>query len=307
MGQNPLVSIIIPTHNRKDLLTRLIESIKQSSYPKESVEIIVVDDASTDGTCCLVTKRFPDVRVIRNTQRKLTSGARNIGIKCSKGSYLFFIDHDNVIDRDAVNDLVNFMERNIDVGLAGPAMYYYSSPNEIWCAGGNLSPLYLTTWMYHHETAENPDIIGSYAITCDYIPNAFVVPRKVIKEIGVFDERNFPIYWEDIDFALRIKRRGYRVVIVTPAKVWHDVSTAIDFHIDKERAFFRGRNRARFYLKYAPLRTLMLPIDMLGFCVVLFVYDKGSQRLKKLWEYLKGIVYGLVLTTSTNHGKEEKS
>ncbi|MDH5770133.1 MAG: glycosyltransferase family 2 protein [Candidatus Bathyarchaeota archaeon] len=308
MGQNPLVSIIIPTYNRKQELTRLIESIKQSDYPKESMEIIVVDDASTDGTYGSIRKRFPEVKVIRNTKRRMTSGARNIGIKCSKGDYLFFIDHDNVIDRNAINELVNFMKRNRDVGLAGPVMYYYSVPKEIWCAGGKLRhPLYFTTWMYQHETSESPKIANSYAIECDYIPNAFMVRKQIIKEVGFFDEKNFPLLWEDADFSLKIRQRGYRIVAVPKAKVWHDVSTAKDFHITEERTFFRGRARARFYLKCAPLRTLMLPIDMLGFSVVLFECDRGSRRLRKLWQYLKGIVHGLVLATSANQYKEEQS
>ena len=308
MGQNPLISIIIPTYNRKQELTRLIESIKQSGYPKESIEIIVVDDASTDGTYRSIRKRFPDVKVIRNTKRRMTSGARNIGIKCSKGDYLFFIDHDNVIDRNAINELVNFMERNRDVGLAGPVMYYYSVPKEIWCAGGKLrQPLYFTSWMFQHETSEIPQVANTYAMECDYIPNAFMVRKRIIKEIGFFDEKNFPLLWEDADFSLRIKQRGYQIVIVPRAKVWHDVSTGRDFHITEERAFFRGRDRTRFYLKYVPLRTLMLPIDMLGFSVVLFAYDRGSRGSKKLLQYLKGIVHGLVLATSANQYKKEQS
>jgi len=308
MGQNPLVSIIIPTYNRKQELTRLIKSIKQSGYPKESIEIIVVDDASTDGTYRSIRKRFPDVKVIKNIKRRMTSGARNIGIHCSKGDYLFFIDHDNVIDRNAINELVNFMERNGDVGLAGPIMYYYSVPKEIWCAGGKLrQPLYFTSWMFQHETSEIPQVANTYAMECDYIPNAFMVRKRIIKEIGFFDEKNFPLLWEDADFSLRIKQRGYQIVIVPRAKVWHDVSTGRDFHITEERAFFRGRDRTRFYLKYVPLRTLMLPIDMLGFSVVLFAYDRGSRGSKKLLQYLKGIVHGLVLAASANQYKKEQS
>ena len=307
MGQNPLVSVIIPTYNRKEGLIRLIESIKQSDYPKESIDIIVVDDASTDGTLDAMKKGFPDVKVIRNIERRLTSGARNVGIECSKGDYLFFVDHDNVIDRRAISELVNFMERNEIVGLAGPIMHYYSVPEEIWCAGGKLRhPLYLPTCMFQHETSETLQITNISTIECDYIPNVFMVRKQIIKEIGLFDERNFPILFEDADFSLRIKQGGYQIVIVPKAKVWHDVSTARDFHIDEERAFFRGRSRARFYLKYAPLRTLMLPIDTLGFCIVLFAYDRGSRRLKKLSQYLKGIVYGLVLTDSTNQRKKEQ-
>jgi GT2 family glycosyltransferase len=307
MGQNPLVSIIIPTYDRKQELTRLIESIKQSDYPKESVEIIVVDDACTDGTFDAIKKGFPDVKAIRNTKRRLTSGARNVGIECSKGDYLFFVDHDNIIDRRAISELVDFMERNEIVGLAGPIMHYYSVPEEIWCAGGRLrQPLCLPTCMFQHETSETLQIANISTIECDYIPNAFIVRKQIIKEIGLFDERNFPILFEDTDFSRRIKQGGYQIVIVPKAKVWHDVSTARDFHIDEERAFFRGRSRARFYLKYAPLRALMLPIDTLGFCVVLFAYDRGSRRLKKLSQYLKGIAYGLVLTDSTNQHKKEQ-
>ena len=304
MVRNQLVSIIIPTYNRKQELTRLIESIKQSDYPKESMEIIVVDDASTDGTFDAIKKGFPDVKVIRNTKRRLTSGARNVGIECSKGDYLFFVDHDNIIDRRAISELVNFMERNEIVGLAGPIMYYYSVPEEIWCAGGTLrQPLYLPTCMFQHETSETLQIANISTIECDFIPNAFMVRRQIIKEIGFFDEENFPILWEDIDFSLRIKQKGYQIVVVPQAEVWHDVSTAKDFHIDEERAFFRGRNRARFYLKYARLRILLLPIDMLGFCGVLFAYDRGSRGLKKLFQYSRGIIYGLVLTNSTNQSR----
>jgi len=301
MGQNPLVSIIVPTYNRKQELTRLIESIKQSNYPKESIEIIVVDDASTDGTYDVIKKGFPDIKVIRNAKRRMTSGTRNVGIKWSKGDYLFFVDDDNVVDRQAISSLVNFMKKNKNVGLAGPIMHYYSVPQEIWCAGGKLRrPLCITTHISQHKTAETLQTANICAIECDFIPNAFMVRKQIIKEIGLFDEKNFPILWEDADFSLRIKQRGYQIAMFPKAKVWHDVSTVKDFHINEERAFFRGRNRARFYLKYALLRTCMLPIDMLGFCVVLFAYDRGSGRLKKLSQYLKGIVYGLVPTDSTN-------
>jgi GT2 family glycosyltransferase len=301
MVQKPLVSIIIPTYNRKQVLIRLIESLKQSDYPEENMEIIVVDDASTDGTYDAVRKRFPEVKVVRNTRRKMTSGARNVGIRYSQGDYLFFVDHDNVMDRRAVSELVNFMERNEIVGLAGPMMYYYCEPKEIFCAGGSLRhPLYIPTCMSQHKKLETRQMANIRVIECDFIPNAFMTRKQVIKEIGPFDERNFPILWEDVDFAQRIKQRGYRIVIVPKAKVWHDVPTGKDFHIDKERSFFRGRNRARFYLKYAPLRNLMLPFDALGFCVVVCVYTKDSKRAEKVLQYFKGIIHGLVPKNAKN-------
>jgi len=307
MARNPTVSIIIPTYNRKRELLRLVKSVKQSGYPKEKMEIIVVDDSSTDGTQDAIKREFPDIRVIRTTERKLTSGARNVGIKCSKGDYLFFIDHDNVIDKKTITELVNFAERNKNVGLVGPIMYYYSTPNEIHCAGGKLTrPLCIPTYILQHKKSGTLPLGQIHSIECEYVPNAFMVQRQIIKEIGFFDEENFPILWEDLDFSLRIKQKGYKIVIVPQAKIWHDVSTAKDFHIDEERAFFRGRNRTRFYLKYAPLRILLLPIDMLGFCGVLFAYHTGSRRLKKLFQYLRGIIHGLVMGNSINQYKKEQ-
>ncbi|MCK4477840.1 glycosyltransferase [Candidatus Bathyarchaeota archaeon] len=295
MGQKPLVSVIIPTYNKKQELIRLVESLKQSDYPPENIEFIIVDDASTDGTYDAIKTRFPDLKVVRNNSRRMTSGARNIGIKFSRGDYLLFVDHDNVVDRAMISELVNLMERNRNVGLAGPVMYYYSDPKRIWCAGGKLGkPFYISKYILQDSLSQT---LGEgtevQARECEYIPNAFIVRRQVIEEIGFFDERNFPILWEDADFSLRVKHKGYKIVIVTAAKIWHDVPTEKDFHINEERAYFRGRNRSLFYLKYAPLRTLLLPLDFVGFCYVLAAYDKDVGKRKKLLQYFKGIIHGI--------------
>ena len=90
----PLVSVVIPTHNRKEKLARLIKSILESDYPKDKLEIIVVDDASTDNTFEYIKKKYPQAKIIRNEEEKLLAESRNIGIKASKGKYIFLIDDD---------------------------------------------------------------------------------------------------------------------------------------------------------------------------------------------------------------------
>ncbi|MBU5689296.1 MAG: glycosyltransferase family 2 protein, partial [Candidatus Aenigmarchaeota archaeon] len=123
---DPLVSVVIPTYNRKEMLIRLIKSIKKSTY--KNLEIIVVDDASTDGTYEEIKRKFPDVKIVRNEKNLLLAASRNIGIKNSKGKYIFLIDDDNVVDKNCIYELVKSMENDKNIGIVGPIMYYYSDP-----------------------------------------------------------------------------------------------------------------------------------------------------------------------------------
>jgi len=76
----PIVSIIIVTHNRNEKLIRLIESILTSNFPREKIEIIVVDDASNDGTYDIIKTKYPYIKIIRTSKEVLPSAAKNIGI-----------------------------------------------------------------------------------------------------------------------------------------------------------------------------------------------------------------------------------
>ena len=91
MDKNPLVSIVIPTHNRKKHVERLINSILENTY--KNIEIIVIDDDSTDGTYEYLKEKFgnlPNFKIVRNNKNLLVSGSRNKGIGLSKGELIFF-------------------------------------------------------------------------------------------------------------------------------------------------------------------------------------------------------------------------
>ena len=90
-SNEPLISIVIPTFNRKNILTLLLESIFNSNYNKEKIQVIVVDDASTDGTSDEIKNKFSSVQVIRNQKELLASHSRNIGAKSTKGEFIFLL------------------------------------------------------------------------------------------------------------------------------------------------------------------------------------------------------------------------
>ncbi len=283
-----MVSVIIPTYNRKEKLIRLVKSIKRSNYPQNRIEIIIVDDASTDGTPRMVKKLFPEVNLIINTHELFPSKCRNIGIKNSHGDYIFLVDDDNILDENIIRDLVMTFDTSIRIGIVGPVAFYNKEQNRIWCAGAKLNaPFFLPT--NHLQNRGLDDLQGKKIIEVDYVPNAFMITKELVKQIGLF-EKSLPLGWEDVDFALRVKKNGYKVIVQTKAKIVHDIPIARDIHITKNRAFWRGRSRTIFYRKHKPIRCSLLVMDILGFGV-LVARIGGSYSY--ITQYFKGVINGL--------------
>ncbi|MCD6411316.1 MAG: glycosyltransferase family 2 protein, partial [Thermoplasmata archaeon] len=257
MENKPLVSVVIPTYNRKDKLIRLIDSILKSNYPMEKLEIIVVDDASTDGTYEEVRKKFPKVKIIRNEKELFLAGSRNVGIRNAKGEFVFLIDDDNIIDKNCIPELIRTFKSNQKIGIVAPIMYYLKAPNRIWCSGIERSMTTSLTKIIGRDKIDN----GQYRslIESKDFPNAFMVKREVVEEVGLFNEEIFSIHYDEADFGERVRGAGYKVVCNPKAKVWHDIPLSEEvedksrlFHCHNElRAYYCGRNRIIFHRRYS--------------------------------------------------------
>jgi len=262
----------------------------RSKCPQCRIEIIVVDDASTDETFKFIRNLFPQIKLLKNNRELFPSACRNLGIRSSMGNYIFLVDDDNVLDENTISELVKIFTKYKNVGLAGPISFYYTNSEKIFCAGGKLNPpMFFPAHIGQGSSLDN--FSARSLIECDYIPNAFMINKTVIDDVGLFDEK-LPIAWEEADFAVRIKKRGYKIVVSTTAKVFHDVPTTKDFHIKKSRSYWRGRNRIIFYRKYVTARCLFIFIDILGFIVLLLKVNKSLREC--LFQYLKGIKDGLI-------------
>ena len=303
----PLVSVIIPTHNRKEKLIRLVESIVNSSYPKEKLEIIVVDDASTDGTYKEIKRKFPEVKVIRNERELFLANSRNIGIKNSSGKYIFFIDDDNVVDRNCIFELIKTLENDQKIGIAAPTMYYYKQPRRIWCTGIKRSKISsLTTKIGADEIDQGQfnDPIESVDVL-----NAFMIKREIINKVGLFNGKDFPIHYDEADFGERVRRVGYKIVFNPKAKVWHDIPLPEEerdkarlFHCHNElRAYYCGRNRIIFHKKYSKWWQFLIFVTIFNWLFTLYYLKvillgskkPFSERVKIAISYLNGIWSGL--------------
>ncbi|MFX0212393.1 MAG: glycosyltransferase family 2 protein, partial [Candidatus Hodarchaeota archaeon] len=196
----------------------MIHSLLESNYKK--IEVIVIDDASPSGIPEEITS-LQNVKVIRNQKEKFVSGSRNTGIKSAKGDLYFLIDDDNVVEKETISELINVIHSNSLIGVVCPLNYYLEDPRRIWWAGtirNKMTSLTRSIGKDQIDVCQFKTLIRSESFR-----NAFMVRKKVIQDIGLFDEKHFPIHYEEADFSERIKQIGLKIVVVPTAKIWHNI------------------------------------------------------------------------------------
>lgn len=138
----PLVSVIIVTYNRKNDVIECIDSVLKCSY--KFIEIIVVDNASSDGTAEELKRKYADkIRLIESDRNLYAGGGRNLGAKFANGEYLLFIDSDNVVDIDMIKNMIEGIRKNKDlsIGMNGPFNYCKSEPKRLCWLTNRISLL----------------------------------------------------------------------------------------------------------------------------------------------------------------------
>jgi len=234
------VSVIVPTRNRIQKLDRCLKSVLQSSYGP--LEVVVVDDCSDEDPTPFLSSNFPSVRVYRNQSRELLSGSRNLGAFASKGELLFFIDDDNVVAPDTIENLVRASEESSTLAVVCPVIYFLGKANRIWTTSitkGHIPGSYVL--------GTKP--LAGPARTFSF-HDAFMVKRAVFEQLRGFDSQAFPIHFSELDFAYRVHGRGYDALVTPSAKVWHDVGIT-HMHVDSVRSYYTLRNRIILMKRYA--------------------------------------------------------
>lgn len=289
--ENPLVTIVIPTFNRKDDLLECLRTLLNSSYG--SMETIVVDNASTDGTYDAVKQMFPNVKLIKNDRNLGATGGRNKGAIEAKGDYLLFLDHDMIIDKQMIEELMKAIEADPGIGMAGAVVYYYDEPSKVWAAGTSINML---NGKVHFNNISPKEAGIDEPFNVQVLPAAFMVKREHLNKLGLFDDVFFAVY-EDTDFSFRVKEAGYKVVCVPNAKAWHKVPVDTDkqeLHV-LSRSYYIARNRIIFMKKHAEFMDFM--IFLILFVPVYAVYYTWRclrrWRLECIKEYWRGFLDGL--------------
>lgn len=187
----PLVSVIIPTYNRADLVVQAVESVVNQTYKK--IEIVVVDDGSTDNTCEVVKKYQDKIKYIYQ-ERSERSKARNRGFGCSRGDYVAFLDSDDLWLPTKIEKQVQVLNEEPRVGLVYTNVQFIDRNGS--AHDGNIS------WDAPERVALYEDLMTHNVITGT--TSSVMVRRTCLEEVGLFDESMNTC--EDLDLYRRIAR-----------------------------------------------------------------------------------------------------
>ena len=249
------LTISIVTINNGGLLKDCLNSIYKNTK-NISMEIYVIDNASTDGTREMITDNFPDVKVISLSKIDSFSGNHNRVLKIARGKNIVILNNDTIIKEGAFEKMHYYINRNNNVGIIGPRIIsrdgsYQQSAFKF----PNLRNFLWDVFFYRVNPEKSPAFYdGIKDITeakdIDWLLGAcLLIPGHIVKKVGLFDEYFSPVYMEDADMCKRVKDAGYRVVYYPEAEIIHHGSQTI-----KRQKALADRilieNRIRFFRKH---------------------------------------------------------
>ena len=246
----PLVYIIIVNWNGRDVTLECLRSLKAVSYP--NYRIVIVDNASADGSAAAFRTAYPDVMVLEMPENIRFAGGTNAGIRygLEKGGELFLLlNNDTTVAPDFLSTMVARMQTDRTIGMVSPKIYYHDDPTRIWFAGGATS---MWTGTMRHLGIRKPDN-GQYDTShkIDYATGCCILTkREVVERVGMLDE-SFHMYGEDADWSERVRRAGYSIIYEPKARIWHKLSGSVGGHLSWYKMKNKFAGNLRFFARYA--------------------------------------------------------
>ncbi|MCG6552231.1 MAG: glycosyltransferase family 2 protein [Candidatus Magnetominusculus sp. LBB02] len=260
----PQTAVIICNWNKKDFLLACIASVLNQSY--RDFDIYVVDNASDDGSAAAVRTHYGGrVNVIENETNRGGSGGFNTGIEAALNSgrdYEFYhlLDNDTRLETDALSALIAFMAEHPEAAIAGSKLYYMDGQQgtvQEFGAWIDWPKAHIKPNGKNYSEPANGQITED--IEVDYVPACSLIARsEAVRETGLLDESYF-LYWDDMDWAWRMKLKGYKVFAAAKSRVFHAMS--ISSKKDLLTTYYFWRNRVRFFRKYGTAATMEALLD----------------------------------------------
>lgn len=303
----PIVSVVIPAYNQLDATIRCLQSIADTWFETLQVQIVVVDDGSTDDTARVLAS-LPGLDYIRNGANQGFIRSCNRGAAIARGKYVCFLNNDTVVRSGWLDHLVSLTESDPAIGAAGSKLVYPDGTLQeagaiIWRDG--------TGWNYGRgESAADPRY--NYVRDTDYCSGAaLLIRRDLFERLGGFSEEFSPAYYEDVDLCFGVRSLGFRVVYQPRSEVVHyeGVTSGKDLSSGVKR--FQEVNRPKFRDKWAqalerhygndaaavPLAARRLragpSILIVDSYVPMYDKDAGSNRLMEILRILSAARYNI--------------
>jgi GT2 family glycosyltransferase len=219
----------------------------KNTYP--CLSILVLDNASTDGSVEAIRQEYPDVEVCSLQENKGYNGNNNVGIQKALddgADWVFILNEDTTLSEECISHLVQAGESDPKIGIVGPLVYHYYEPGIIQSAG-----VVTNRWWRSTHIGSNEEDNHQYDLprTVDWLTGcSILVRRQVFEQIGGFDETFF-YYNEETDLCYRARQAGWKVLYVPQGKVWHK-GVQREYHPSSTVTYYSIRNHLMFLAKH---------------------------------------------------------
>ncbi|ODS31850.1 MAG: putative glycosyl transferase [Candidatus Scalindua rubra] len=249
--EQPFVSIVIPTLNRKRDIIKCVYFIRGLDYPKKNIEIIIWDNGSTDGTQEEVRRIFVEMEKEGWKDLNIIKSNVNLGVYTSrdelfkridhKADYVLSLDDDVFLPCNSLTILIKSLQSHSEAGIIGPRTVYESRPGETAHGAG-----YVNLWVGRYS-----DIDTGSLVECDYVIGCcMLIKSEVVSKLKGFDRDYYTSHGE-VDFCLRAKKKGYKILYDPGVIVRHNV--AMGGTKTLERIYYLYRNKLLVIRKNASL------------------------------------------------------
>ena len=282
------LSIVIVSWNVRELLAACLASLPRGP------QVIVVDNASSDGSAEMVRQQFPDVLLLANRENRGFTGGNNDGLKLAAGQLILFLNPDTVVDSDALPLLVDYLESHPTVGVVGPQLRYgdgrlqssrrrFPSLSTALMESTPLAwhwPPALNSWAKRYRMEDQPAV---RAQEVDWLVGAALLTRReVLDGVGPFDEAYF-MYSEELDWQRRVQAAGWKIVYLPDAVITHYEGKSSEQAVAARHIRF-NRSKVRYFEKHhgqtaaATLRLALLAMFAVEWLLEAAKYFLGSQQ-----------------------------
>lgn len=295
------VSIITVNFNHSHVTDELLDSIR-SKNEYTNIEIIVVDNGSKENPVPQWQIKYPEARFIRSETNLGFAGGNNLGLSVATGDFLFFVNNDTEFTEGLIKTLVNTLIEHPTIGAISPKLLYYVEPTMLQYAG--YTPMnYFTArnsciGQFETDNGQYNQLVGPTGFAHGA---AMMVTKAAIEKAGPMAE-NFFLYYEELDWADRIKQNGFEVWVNLKATIYHKESVSVgkksalkEYYMNRNRILFIRRNAPFFkaICFYIYFLIIVTPRNLMS-----YIKEKNYNFIKQL---LRAIWWNLTNGINSNH------
>jgi GT2 family glycosyltransferase len=297
--QQPMVSIVSINYDQPLVTCELLNSLRKVTY--QNFQTLIVDNGSPTTSPYIIKEMYPEVELIISEKNLGFAGGNNVALKQAKGDYILLLNNDTEVKPDFLDSLVDLMESDKKIGIASSKILYFYEDNIIQYAGqSHFNPITSRGGSDGDKEADN----GQHnELKETFYPHGacMMIRKSVLNEIGLLYEGYF-LYYEEYDFAERVRKAGYKIYYQPKSEILHkeSISTGKNSPL---KTYYLNRNRVLFLRRNSYGITFLLA--MIYFLVISLPKNtvKYLFQIEHLKALKKGVIWNLTNFNINNNPK----